>query len=161
MGLKLGSNEKELFQAHLHWSNYIVVGAWFGMGVLALLGTLLAPEIQGSDKMGTVPLTAFIFFTPFLVKWLKNKCKKYAVTDKRLYIEEGILAKNKLDIPFHKANDIQLKQGFIQRLFGSGNIVVFTGNSVPVIIKDIDNPEDFKSHLFDITQQQHNHQKVA
>ena len=42
-----------------------------------------------------------------------------------------------------------MKQGFLQRIFGARNISVFTGNSLPTIIKGIDKPNEFKEELFD------------
>lgn len=152
MGLKLRDKEKEIFQANLHWSSYIVWGTWALFGLVGTLGVLLTENTSTQPKVEIISFQFVIFFLPLALKLLKNKCKTYAVTDQRLYIEEGILAKTKVDIPFQKINDIQMNQGIIQRILGSGNIMVFSGNSIPVIIKDIDNPNEFKEHLFNTTQ---------
>jgi len=47
-----------------------------------------------------------------------------------------------------------MKQSITQRIFGSGDVMVFSGNSIPVVIKDIESPNEFKEHLFTITNQE-------
>ncbi|APJ02471.1 PH domain-containing protein [Silvanigrella aquatica] len=84
---------------------------------------------------------------PFVYKWLQNKSKKYIVTNQRVYIENGIIAKSETELPLNKINDILLKQGIVQRLVGAGNIRIFTGNDKPTIIFDIDAPDSFKNKL--------------
>jgi len=109
---------------------------------LASIGMLNVPE----DRSG-VPFTLFIGALPIFFRFLSNYCKEYVVTTERLYLEDGILAKSKKDIPLNKINDIELTQGIIQRMVGSGNLLVLTGNDKSKRLKDISNPEKFKNEV--------------
>ena len=156
MAVRLQNDEKIIFQANLHWSSYIVPACWAFLGSLSMLGMLIGNFSETNPKStpaATFLMVGIVFFGPLLLRFLRNKFKVYAVTNKRVLIEEGIIAKKKIDLPFQKVNDIQMSQGIFQRMLGSGNVQVWTGNSKPLILRDIDTPEDFKNHLFDTTQQ--------
>ena len=155
MSLHLAPEEKEIFSANIHWSNYIFAGGWAFFGFLVLVANLFSPADTGptTPVASLIGLAAF-FFLPLTFKFLKNKCKTYAITNRRLYVEEGIFSKSKIDLPFAKVYDIQMKQSITQRIFGSGDVMVFSGNSIPVVIKDIESPNEFKEHLFTITNQE-------
>lgn len=146
MAIKLQSKEEIKAETNFHWSNYIGSGLW---GILCL-GMAVA-TIIGVSRTGGNPIMVFIFFGagifPSLYKFLINKTKHYVVTNNRIYIEHGIIAKMKKEIPLAKINDVTITQGILQRMFGSGNIVILTGNDSPLLIKDIENPEDFKEAI--------------
>lgn len=151
MAIKLRDGEEIKGEVNFHWSAFIVAKLWAGLGVLMLLGTVIAQfsdDTKNKDGlMASGIMWSLIFFSPFLYKWLQNKFKVYVVTNQRVYIEEGIVAKSKVDLPLTKINDVSLKQGVIQRMFGSGNVVILTGNDKPTIIKDIDSPDNFKDSI--------------
>jgi uncharacterized membrane protein YdbT with pleckstrin-like domain len=148
---KLVAEEEEILQAHLHWSSYILYSFWALLGCLAMLATLYTPK---SEQITGFSIQFVVFILPLMVRYLQNKCKTYAITNTRLYIEEGIFSKSKLDIPINTVDDIQIKQGLLQRMFNSGNIMIFSGNSIPTIIEDIDNPNQFKEQLLQGTNKQ-------
>jgi uncharacterized membrane protein YdbT with pleckstrin-like domain len=84
---------------------------------------------------------------PLFYVWLRGKNKAYIVTNQRFYVEEGILAKSKKDIPLNKINDIFFTQGIFQRMFDSGNLAIMTGNDVPTKIVKLDCPEQFRESI--------------
>lgn len=143
MGIQLRQDEQIQCEANFHWSVYILPGVWAGFMGLSLLGQLISKEASGSGLFWT----AFVGFSPIMYVWLKNKNKTYVVTNQRLYVEEGILSKSKTDIPFNKVNDISFNQGIFQRMFGSGNISVMTGNDKPTKLANLDKPEKFREAL--------------
>lgn len=153
MAITLRNNEVIKCEVNFHWSAFILVKLWAVLGVLSLLGQLVAFIASGDGQskhlaLLQMPMTIVMFFAPFTYKWLQNKSKVYVVTNERIYVEEGILSKNKMDIPLSKVNDISVSQGLIQRMFGSGNVVVTLGHDKPRVISDIENPDEFKNAVF-------------
>jgi uncharacterized membrane protein YdbT with pleckstrin-like domain len=149
MGIKLRDNETIKIEVKLHWSAWIRSTVMGGFCMLAfLMMTLLS--FSSHSKPGTA-LAAFVWFAVgsclFGYKYLKNKNTHYVLTNDRLYVEEGILSKSKKDVPIQKMNDVELSQGFMQRLYGSGNILVLTGNDRPTVLRYIEKPEEFKHQL--------------
>lgn len=143
MAIQLRQEEQIQCEAQFHWSSYLAAGCWAGLMGISIIGQMLS-----SDSTGAAMFWTFILGVgPLAYVWLKNISKSYVVTNQRLYVEEGILAKSKVDIPFHKINDISSNQGVFQRMFGSGNISVMTGNDKPTTLLNLDYPENFREAL--------------
>lgn len=159
MRLQLRNNEEIVAEAHFHWLTYLIPGLWASIGALP---TLVMPFVwvlgeQKSDEpnMGTTFLfTLLIFWGPLVYQILRNKTKRYLVTNQRFYIEDGIISKNVSDIPLSKINDVGFRQGILQRFFNSCSLAVMTGNSKPTMIKNIANSKEFASALSDAASSQ-------
>ena len=141
MGISLKTNETIIKEVNFHWSAFLMAKIWASFGLLMAIASFLPNEDDGPNLM----VVAIVFWTPFAYKWLENKCKKYIVTNQRVYIEEGILSKNKKDIMLSKINDVSVNQNLVQRIFGSGNLALLTGNDKGSSLRDIDTPDEFKN----------------
>lgn len=151
MALNLRTNEELKIKANFHWSSYLAPGVWALFMTLGIVGAAVAPETDG--KSSSIFIMIAFGWGPLFYKILANRFKDYSVTNQRLYVEEGILAKKKKDIPLQKINDLEVSQGIIQRMLGAGNILVLTGNDKPTKLSNIDNPEIFKNQISEITGQ--------
>ena len=151
MAFNLRDNEEIKEEVHFHWSAFIIAKVWAGLGTLVLIlsaaGHMMNDTQNKESAASSLVFAAFLFWGPFLVKWLQNKSKKYIVTNQRVYIEEGVLAKSKVDLPLNKINDVTTKQSFLQRMLGSGSVEILTGNDKSTLIKDIDDPDKFKDSI--------------
>jgi uncharacterized membrane protein YdbT with pleckstrin-like domain len=136
MPLKLNAGETIRVNANFHWSTYI------GPAIIAGLFTL--PLFNPRGLGGVAFGMAIVGWCPLVYRLLSNKCKTYVVTNQRIHIEEGILAKNRKDMPLQKINDIQVSQSLSQRVFGCGNIMIMTGNDKSTTLKGLDKPEEFR-----------------
>ena len=101
MSLALRPNEKVIMKTDFHWSTYIGAAVWMCLCMISFLGMIFDPNSRSS-----APFTFLIGVLPVLFRWLSNYCKEYVVTNERLYLEDGIFAKSKKDIPLNKINDI-------------------------------------------------------
>jgi len=116
MSLKLRTNEKLIAMTKIHWSTYIM----------------------------PVTFSFLLIGIPFLMyRILANNCQTRAITNQRLYLENGILAKTRVDISLDKINDITFSQSLFDRILGTGKIFILTGNDTTNLIKDLDNPQEF------------------
>lgn len=147
MTIVLRAGEDLKIKANFHWSSYLFPGIWAVLGTLGILGS------SNQNENSSPVLMLFIFLSPLLYIILANRCKDFSLTNQRLYIEKGIIAKSKKDIPLQKINDIEVSQGIIQRMLGSGNIIVLTGNDKRTKLSNINNPEIFKNQISSMTQQ--------
>jgi uncharacterized membrane protein YdbT with pleckstrin-like domain len=155
MAIKLRNNEKVLVKADLHWSSYVWPGlsAFFGI-VIAMLQIVAHFVVESKPHDPNLALLVgfwLLFTIPLVVRYLKNKFTHYIVTNERVYIETGILARNRIEIPITKINDFQLQQKITQRLLGSGNVAILTGNDKATVLSFIDQPEQFVDALSEIT----------
>lgn len=144
MTLSLRENENLKVKAEIHWMSYILQIP-FG-----IIFTLLGLATLGSNEQH---LFAFLIigWSPLLYKVIVNRSKNYSLTNQRLYIEKGIFAKNKREIPIQKINDFEISQNILQRIVGAGNVHVLTGNDKPTILVNIKNPDEFKNGMSEVT----------
>jgi len=151
MAIVLRTNEEVRLTADFHWSSYIRAGVWAALFTLSALGHLIAVIQRTTEFNGSALFFILLIgWMPAIYRFLANKCKHYVVTNQRLYVEEGILAKSKKDIPLQKVNDLEVSQGIIQRMFGAGNLLVLTGNDKPNRLTNIENPEVFKNQISEV-----------
>jgi len=138
MAIRLRESEQIQAEAQLHWANYVVPGIWAVFTFLAMIGAAFS-------KMAGAALFDFLLGSmPLLYVFLKNSNKSYVITNERLYVEEGILAKSKRDIPLDKINNFETAQGLIQRIFGAGDVLVLTGNDRPTKLTNVAESEAFR-----------------
>lgn len=148
MSIQLRENEIMHKEAHFHWSVYLLPGIWAFIWLIVFISILKSiSSFDAAQFFKSLSIISAIAFSPALYIWIKNKSKTYMVTNQRLYVEEGIFSKVKRDIPFNKINDIFTKQSLWQRILGSGNLSVLTGNDVPIFLKNLDYPEQFHEAL--------------
>lgn len=143
MTIQLRANEEIKKQNLVHWISYIKTGFWALFIILMTLG-----QFNSGGATPALFLTNIVIgFGPILVVFLKNKNRTYIITNQRLYVEEGVLSKMKVDILFDKINDITVKQKFLQRLMGAGDIIVMTGNDSTTNLTCIESVDQFKELL--------------
>lgn len=147
MAIKLRANEQFITKADFHWSCYLRP---FFIGFFATpLGVLFLNSGSNLKMSFAINFGYLLLATgPFLMakKLLENKLKTFVITNQRIFLQEGIIARATKEIPLKKINDIGMRQGIAQRLLGSGNVVILTGNDLPVVLLDIDKPEEFRAH---------------
>ncbi|MBK9293576.1 MAG: PH domain-containing protein [Oligoflexia bacterium] len=145
MAISLRTNEKVMANTDFHWFIYIGPVFWMILCTITSIG-MFTDSSNGPYAVYVLLLGA----GPFAYKYLSNVCKDYVLTNERLYLENGILAKSKKDIPLNKINDVELHQSLIQRIFGCGNLIILTGNDKPHVMKNIAKPELFKNNVSQI-----------
>ncbi len=77
-----------------------------------------------------------------LVYWfLKSKAEKIVVEDGEFLYETGILSKTRTELNLSKIRSVKLKQGLSDRIFGCGDVEIYTaGDSPEVTAKGFPNP---------------------
>ena len=143
MAFKLRENEEIKMTAKFHWSDYLVSGTWALLCTPALIVSIFSKDVS----MPSPFMFFLIGYMPLIYKILKNRSKKFHITNQRLYIEKGILTKTSADVPLNKINDITFSQNFIERIFNVGNLQILTGNDKGNIIQGICEPELFRECL--------------
>lgn len=140
MAFRAQEDESILIEVQEHWLTYLapiifsfIIFLWFVAATRPSAGSL------------------FFFFLvsllPVFIQWLKIRCSTYLVSNNRIYVETGILWKKITVIPLTKVNDVHVKQGIIQRIFGAGNIEIRTGNDNPTKLVYVTNAIDLREKI--------------
>ncbi len=95
------------------------------------------PIWEGSPSqwtnLGTYVLCGLLFFlvVPIfyaLWRWIETRCHRFAVSDQRIRITQGVLNKSVSSIELYRVKDVVLRQPFWLRLFGLGNVDLLTSD---------------------------------
>ena len=140
MAFRLRSGEELFARARVHWLTYTYSFIWFVVGVVIYHGAMVSHQYEWR-------WVGYLFIFPFVYKYISNKFKKFIVTNQRIYIRTGIIARNENEIPINKVNNVELRENFFQRIFGTADILILTGNDQLIELEYISHPEQFKEAI--------------
>ena len=82
-------------------------------------------------------------------KYLEVKNQVYELTTQRLKMHSGVLSKKIEEIELYRVRDTQFEQPFFLRLFGLGNVILFTTDSTSpeIILPAIPNAQGVREQI--------------
>lgn len=91
-----------------------------------------------------IGIFAAVVFTPSLIKHIKFRSIVFTLTDTKLEIETGIIAKTSRNIPLRHIQDVFVSETFGEKLIGIGDILIDTAAEVGKIrLDNISNPRHY------------------
>lgn len=109
-------------------------------------GSAQLPVRVGVLVVALVLLT-WLTLLPFL-RWLTTH---YVVTDRRLIVRRGIVARSGRDMPLARINDISFSHTVIERLLRSGTLVVESGGERgQLVLDDVPGVELVQRRLYEL-----------
>jgi uncharacterized membrane protein YdbT with pleckstrin-like domain len=148
----LDSGERVIHNLRPHWRKVafpvilvpIVVG-------LASYGYFKVRHHTGGHILKYVILAAAVIILllwsvrPFLF-WLTTR---YVVTDRRVLMRNGVLSRTGRDVPMTRVNDVSFKRTIIERMFGSGTLVIESaGERGQVTLNDVPHVETVQRDIY-------------
>ena len=111
------------------------------LGALAL--TILLAMIPQVPWYVSVLLALLVLLIPAYYH-LKRNMIRYTVTDSRIEIDHGLIARTTRAIPLNKIQDVTVSRTIPQRLLGFGDVVIDNSSEIngKTILRNIDNPRD-------------------
>jgi uncharacterized membrane protein YdbT with pleckstrin-like domain len=86
---------------------------------------------------------------PFL-RWITTH---FVVTDRRVLVRTGVLARTGRDVPLSRINDITFSHTFLERLLGCGTLVVESaGERGQVTLSEVPKVEQVQRQLYDLVE---------
>ena len=112
--------------------------------LLAVLLTWLPPVLFGIKETPWyvwLPLSLAVFYKPIAHHIRRNRVR-YTLTETKIEIEEGFLAKTTRNIPLGKIQDITVTASLLQRLLGYGDVVLDNASEQngKILLNDIPDP---------------------
>jgi uncharacterized membrane protein YdbT with pleckstrin-like domain len=124
MALEVASGEHIIYEGHPSWRSiltfYLVgVVAAVALGVIAFLVL---------DAVGIVVGVVVLLIVLF-VGWLKRVMTVYAISNQRLRIKRGIIARNVQEARLARVQNVNIQQGVAQRMLAIGDVDFDTAGS--------------------------------
>ncbi len=133
----LAEGEEVVLYLHPHWWFYarsVVVL------VLAAAGAVTAAMLDAPDWLFLVLLglvgLVLVWVVVRLLRWVTTE---FVVTTERLVYRSGVLARRGKEIPLERLNDISFDQTLLERVLGSGDLMIESGG------------EHGQQHFYDIS----------
>ena len=145
----LTEGERVLEEFRPHWRMLVIPLGW----------TLAAITVAVLSYMlwdGRVPLiisllagAAWLYLGAWsFISWFFTW---YVLTNERLITRRGIIARRGVDLPLENINDVQFSQTILERMLGSGDLVIESaGEMGQSRFSDIRKPEEFQSRLYQV-----------
>ena len=126
---------------------------WYGVatvlliGVAALLGVLSSGplrDVSGWAMFAVILAVGLLVFSVPIYKHFLRRREVYTLTNHKLEMRYGIIAKTVRNIPLAKIQDVTVTASVWQRLLKLGDIVIDSASETGTIVLDeIHNPEHF------------------
>jgi uncharacterized membrane protein YdbT with pleckstrin-like domain len=152
----LAADETLIHDLHPHWKALItpVVTLVLALGVGGFVAAAIpSGQHQGLGRLAVLVVgllvIAFYSVRPFL-RWITTH---FVITDRRVLVRTGILARTGRDIPLSRINDITFSHTFLERLLGCGTLVVESaGERGQVTLSEVPHVERVQRELYDLVE---------
>ena len=101
------------------------------------------PEVR-TAWIWAIPTLGLSLLSSYIARWTTS----YELTNERLKISEGFIARREDDVELYRIKDTKFSQGIIERMFGIGTVVIqgsdMTGT---VVMTKVANPKYLRETL--------------
>ena len=148
----LADDEQEVLRLHPHWKTLIrpllvaIVVVAVALVIVAVIPSGKAAAVERLAVAVVAILALMLWLAVPLLKW---RTTIYELTTRRLRVRQGIVTRHGRDIPLARINDVSFEKGLLDRLLGSGRLVVESaGEHGQILLNEIPHVEYVHSTLF-------------
>jgi uncharacterized membrane protein YdbT with pleckstrin-like domain len=147
----LVNDEQVIAHKHPHWKMLML--PVLALLVIVGLGSYLAALVAGSSWqsygwIGLAVLGGIALCWLTVVPLLRWRTTHFVLTTRRVLVREGILSRSGIDIPINRINSVQFTQSLIDRMLGSGMLIIESASDEPLELDDIPQVERIHSLLY-------------
>jgi uncharacterized membrane protein YdbT with pleckstrin-like domain len=154
----LTQDEQLVLLLHPHWKTLIRP---FAVAVLVIAVALIAEVLIPSNSAAAVErlvvaavaiLAVMLWLIVPVLRW---RTTTYELTTRRMRVRSGIVTRHGRDIPLARINDVSFEKGLLDRLLGSGRLVVESaGEHGQILLNDIPRVEFTQATLFRLVEEE-------
>jgi uncharacterized membrane protein YdbT with pleckstrin-like domain len=152
----LAKDEQVVLHSHPHWKLLVgpVLVFIIATGVAAFL-TAVVQQRTGWDQTARMIVDGVIWaIWLVLLCWLTLapvlswRTTHFVVTDRRVMFRHGLLTRSGIDIPLARINSVEFRHGLIDRMVGTGTLIIESASQDPLEFDDIPRVERVHSLLY-------------
>jgi uncharacterized membrane protein YdbT with pleckstrin-like domain len=151
----LTSEERVVLHLHPHWKTLarpVLLGVV--VAAAAVVALIFVPSGVGRLIIGGAALVVLLWLLlrPVLVRQTTH----YVLTDQRILVQVGVFDRDRRDIPLSRVNDHSMNQHFLERLLGTGTLVIESaGERGQQVLRDIPHVEKVQTVLYELVEADH------
>jgi uncharacterized membrane protein YdbT with pleckstrin-like domain len=154
----LTEDEHLVLRLHPHWKTLIgpLLVAVLVVAAALIAEVLIPPNSAAAVERLVVAAIAILAVMLWLiVPVLRWRTTTYELTTRRLRVRSGIVTRHGRDIPLARINDVSFEKGLLDRLLGSGRLVVESaGEHGQILLNDIPRVEFTQATLFRLVEEE-------
>lgn len=136
-----GELEQKIFTVR---PTLIFVKAGYAAAVLGAIGLIILLAMINVPAYISVPLALALLLIPAFYH-LRRNTVRYTVTDSKLEIDTGLIARTTRNIPLSKIQDVTVSASIPQRVLGFGDIIVDNASEIggTIVMRNINSPRHY------------------
>jgi uncharacterized membrane protein YdbT with pleckstrin-like domain len=152
----LAAGEQPVVVLHPHWRVLVrPVALTFLVVAVLLVAEVLIPggrwAVTGRLAVAVIAVVLLMWW--LLIPVLAWRTTVYELTTSRLRLRDGVLTRRGRDIPLSRITDVSFRKGVLDRLLGSGTLVVESaGEHGELTLDEIPNVERVSGLLFQLVE---------
>ena len=152
----LAEEEELVLHLHPHWKTAL------GPGLLVLIAVVVTavawvmlPVTEGG-RIAFLVVAAIMLYQGVrygvapLVIW---RCTHYVLTDERILLQDGVIARERRDLPLNRVNDHVVTQSVLDRLFGTGTLKIDSIGEQAVVLTAVPRAQQVQTLLYELIEQ--------
>ena len=152
----LAKDEQVVLHSHPHWKRLVgpVLVFIIATGVAAFV-TAVVQQRTGWDQTARMIVDGVIWaIWLVLLCWLTLapvlswRTTHFVITDRRVMFRHGLLTRSGIDIPLARINSVEFRHGLIDRMVGTGTLIIESASQDPLEFHDIPQVERVHSLLY-------------
>lgn len=152
----LNDHESIALDLHPHWW-------YFGPSAMSVLGSMFCALVADTQLTGWLNTSVGYFFIGVIIvtsAWLivnliKWRTTYFVITSHRLIYRQGVVARNGVEIPLERVNNVNFKQSIVERFLGVGDLLIESGGKDgQQTFSDIAQPEKVQNIIHSTIQNQ-------
>lgn len=126
----------------------IFIKAGYALAVLGAIGVVIALAWLGLPAYISIPIALALLLIPAYYHIRRNTIR-YTVTDAKLEIDTGFIARTTRNIPLSKIQDVTVQASIPQRMMGFGDIIVDNASELggTTVLHNINKPRHYADLL--------------
>ncbi len=144
----LSGGEEILHAFRPHWKSLVIPAAWT---LLVIVGLALVPRLPDESwlRLSTIAILLVGWLVVAVVPALRWWFTQFVLTNERLVLRKGIVARSGVEIPLEVINDVIFSQTVFERLLGFGDLIIESaGEMGQSRFSNIPNPDGFQAELY-------------
>ena len=148
----LVAGERVVVHKHPHWKMVVVpvLVLLAVVGVTSFLAALVRAQTWAPWAWLALAGAGLAFvgrFTVYpVVRW---RTTHFVVTDRRVLVRDGVLTRQGTDIPLHRISTVQFRRSVVERMLGSGTLVIESDSDERLEFEDVPGVQRVHALLYD------------
>jgi membrane protein YdbS with pleckstrin-like domain len=115
----------------------LVLLATAGLGGF-VAGRVPEGDLQAAGRAGVAVLAALVLLRGAVLPFLRWRATRVVVTDRRVLTRSGLVSRTGRDLPLSRVDDLAFSRSPVDRLFGSGTVVLSpAGERPPLVLRAV------------------------